>query len=112
MSKTSRCVIGILTAVVLLGSVACSRVSQHNYEKIQPGMTMEQVINLLGEPSSVESINFAGISGASAVWKSEGALITIQFLNNQVKIKTLSKSDKDGDSSSTEIDLKNGITNN
>jgi hypothetical protein len=111
MRKTSRFVIAIVAAAVLISSVGCSRITQGNYEKIQTGMTMEQTISLLGEPTSVESINFAGISGASATWKNKNATIVIQFLNDQVKIKTLNKSDDDAQSSSTEINLNNGGSN-
>ena len=110
MSKASRIAIGILAATLLLGLVACSRVTQHNYEQIKPGMTMEQVVTILGEPTSVETINLAGISGASATWKSGGSIITIQFFNHKVKIKALSKSG-DNSRSSTEINLNGGSSN-
>lgn len=71
---------------------ACSKITQTNFEKIQNNMTMKQVIAILGEPTSSESITIAGISGTSAVWKDRKGEIDIQFLNDQVAVKSFSKS--------------------
>lgn len=54
---------------------------------------MQEVVALLGEPTSAESINIAGISGTSAVWKDNNAEIDIQFLNDRVTVKAFSKPD-------------------
>ena len=51
---------------------------------------MTSVISILGEPSTSESFNIAGISGTSASWKNNHAVITIQFLNDKVQIKAFS----------------------
>lgn len=56
-------------------------------------MTMEQVEALLGPPNRIDSINIAGLSGTSASWRSNNAVIFIQFFNNQVKIKSMNKPD-------------------
>jgi hypothetical protein len=53
-------------------------------------MTMREVIAIIGEPTSSESINIAGISGTSAVWKNKDAEIDIQFLNDRVAVKAFS----------------------
>ena len=84
--------------------VACaSKVNQENFEKIQPGMTMQQVVAILGEPTNVESFNIAGLSGTSASWETKESLVTIQFLNNTVKIKTFSKSKGDSNSGANSL---------
>lgn len=70
---------------------ACSKLSQENFDKVQPDMTMEQVVSILGEPSSSQSINVAGVSGTSAVWRDKNAEINIQFVNNKVAIKAYNK---------------------
>jgi outer membrane protein assembly factor BamE (lipoprotein component of BamABCDE complex) len=80
--------IAILFCLVL---IACSRVTQENYEKIKPNMTMQQVIAILGNPTTSESINVAGVSGTSAVWKDNKNQIDIQFLNDKVTVKTFGK---------------------
>lgn len=75
--------------------LACSKISQGNFEKIQSNMTMKEVIGILGEPTNSESITIAGISGTSAVWKDKDAEIDIQFLNDKVTVKSFSKSNDD-----------------
>ncbi len=75
----------------ILIAVACSKVSQSNYEQVKQGMSMSQVVHILGEPTHSESINIAGIGGTSATWKEKDAQIDIQFLNDQVTIKAYSK---------------------
>lgn len=71
--------------------LACSKISQVNFDKIKPNMTLKEVVAILGEPTSAESINIAGISGASVVWKDNNAEIDIQFLNDRVTVKSFSK---------------------
>ena len=73
--------------------IACSRITEENFTKVKAGMTMEEVKAILGTPSSAESVDIAGVSGTSAVWKDSQAEIDIQFLNNKVTIKTFSKLD-------------------
>lgn len=81
--------------IASIALTACSRVTQDNFEKIKPGMTMQEVIAILGEPSSSQSINLAGVSGTTAVWESKDNEITIQLINDRVTIKSYSKSDHD-----------------
>src|SRR5437763_1935303 len=71
--------------------LACSKLTQTNFEKIKNDMTMKDVISILGEPSSSESITIAGISGTSAVWKDKNIEIDIQFLNDRVTVKSFNK---------------------
>jgi outer membrane protein assembly factor BamE (lipoprotein component of BamABCDE complex) len=72
--------------------VSCSRVSQSNFNKVQTGMTMDEVISILGEPTNSDSVSIAGISGTSAVWKDKKVEITIQFLNDKVQVKSFNGS--------------------
>jgi hypothetical protein len=77
--------------VISVTLVACSKISQKNFDKIQPNMSMSDVIAILGNPSSSDSMMISGISGTSAVWKDENAEINIQFLNNKMVVKSFSK---------------------
>lgn len=79
--------------------IACNKVTQSKYDQVKQGMSMKQVISILGEPTTSESINIAGIAGTSATWKDRDAEIDIQFLNDQVTIKAFSKA---GESKSSE----------
>ena len=81
----------LMTSFFTIFLLACSKITQNNFEKIKPNMSMQEVVTLLGEPSSSESIMIVGISGTSAVWKDEQAEIDIQFLNNKVTVKSFSK---------------------
>lgn len=80
-------------AATLIACQLSSKVNVDNYNKIQPGMTFEQVKQILGEPSDVTSMSFGELSGTSASWKSDKGVIVIQFLNNSVKIKSFNQGD-------------------
>jgi hypothetical protein len=80
-----------LTLFVVFLITSCSKVTQSNFDKIKSNMTMQEVMTILGEPSSSDSINIAGISGTSATWQTNKAEINIQFLNNRVTIKVFNK---------------------
>lgn len=83
----------LLITFCCIALLACSKISQNNFEKIKNDMTMKQVITILGEPTSAESVNIMGISGTSAVWKDTQAEIDIQFLNDKVAVKAFSRLD-------------------
>lgn len=77
-----------LVVLTLLLLVGCSKVTQSNFEKIQPGMTRAEVVAILGEPTSEGSLGVGQLSGTSAVWKSDDKAITIVFVNDKVKLKS------------------------
>lgn len=62
-------------------------------------MKMQEVVAILGEPTSSNSVNIAGVSGTASQWKTNEAEIDIQFLNDKVIAKTFSKSDEKSNSS-------------
>jgi hypothetical protein len=70
---------------------ACSKLTQENFDKVQPDMTMKEVIAVLGEPTRSQSLNIAGLSGSSATWSKNNIEINIQFLNNKVTVKSFRK---------------------
>ncbi|MBU1191362.1 MAG: DUF3862 domain-containing protein [Gammaproteobacteria bacterium] len=76
----------LIAACVLL--VACgSPINQENFNKIQTGMTLEEVQSILGKPAESSSADFGGISGGSATWKHDEAVITVQLVNGKVQFK-------------------------
>ncbi|WP_083300749.1 DUF3862 domain-containing protein [Jeongeupia sp. USM3] len=82
----------LIAALLLsLTLMACSKVSSENYQKLQTGMTREDVVTLLGEPDATDGGSVFGISGESATWKSRGTTITIQFINGKVMTKNMEK---------------------
>lgn len=80
-----------VTMCLCLVLTSCSKISQRNFDKIKNNMTMEEVVGILGEPTSSESITITGISGSSLVWKDSKAEIDIQMLNNRVVVKAFSE---------------------
>jgi len=77
-----------------LVSCAGSKISQENFEKIQTGMSLAQVIAILGEPTESSSVDVAVFSGTVSKWQAEGVTITIQFVNGKVVAKQFSKGDR------------------
>lgn len=82
----------ILAAICLsLALAACSKVTQENYARIQDGMSEQEVIAILGKPAESTSITILGLSGTSSKWTADGAVITIQFANGKVRLKSFDK---------------------
>lgn len=86
-----------LAAVCLLAAIVSScgsKISEKNYERIQDGMTREEVESILGMPTDTKSVGFGGFSGSHATWKAaDGTTIMIQFVNGKVVSKQLLRSD-------------------
>lgn len=80
--------IALCFALVISG---CSRVNQSNFDKIKTEMSYEEVVAILGKPTSSNSVDIAGVSGTSATWKTSSIEIDIQFLNNKVFVKFLNQ---------------------
>jgi hypothetical protein len=75
-----------LVAAVLIAG--CSRVTQENFLKVQEGMSEAEVIAILGEPTESNSVNLLGVSGTSSRWLARGAVISVQFVNGKVALKS------------------------
>ena len=78
-----------LLAAALLAS--CAKITQDNFSRIQEGMTEQEVIALLGEPTEANSVNVLGVSGTSSRWVGSDAEITIRFVNGKVALKRFDK---------------------
>ena len=83
-----------LAVVILLATAACgSKLTEANFAKIDNGMSREEVVAILGEPSDSGSVGFGGISGGMATWKDDaGTVITVQFVNEKVAGKQFVRS--------------------
>lgn len=75
----------------LLLLAACSRVTPENFARIQDGMTEQEVTAILGSPAESSSGSILGISGTSSKWAGGDAVITVQFVNGKVALKTFNK---------------------
>lgn len=78
----------ILIALTLCTLIACTQpISEENYNKISTGMSYEEVVQILGKPTSTGKFALGEISATTASWEGENAKIIIQFINNQVRLK-------------------------
>jgi hypothetical protein len=81
----------LLTFALVLALAACTKVTQENYAKVQNGMSEQEVHAILGKPTESTSVTVLGLSGTSSRWIDGGAVITIQFANGKVRLKTYDK---------------------
>ena len=84
MRNISLAVVSLL-ALLLLAS--CDRATRSNYEKIKPGMTMEEVVKILGEPTDLRSVGVGPLEASTARWEGKKGTISIQFTGQTVRIK-------------------------
>lgn len=77
-----------LIACLSLPLLACSPINQENFSKIQDDMTMEQVTAILGQPTESSSLGLGPLSGTNAVWKGDKGIISLQFINGKVRMKS------------------------
>ena len=83
-------IVRVLAASFLL--TACgSKISAENFERIQNGMTQKEVVALLGEPAETNSVSIGGLSGGMATWQDGNTVISVQFVNDKVQAKQLSR---------------------
>lgn len=68
--------------------LACgSKITQENFDKVQPGMTQEEVKAILGAPTESSAASIGPISGGTWIWKTGDATIAIQFVSGTVLAK-------------------------
>jgi hypothetical protein len=67
-------------ALLVLLISGCSKVTKENYDKIESGMSYDEVVKLIGKPEGCSET--LGIS--SCQWKNDGAVIDIKFISDQV----------------------------
>jgi len=78
-------------AVTLIGCAPA--VSRENYDRIETGMTEQQVRDILGEPDEVDGggVSLPGVEATASVatWRdNQGREITVTFVNGKVTTKT------------------------
>lgn len=81
----------LIALCLVLTLAACSKVTQENYARIQDGMSEQEVHAILGKPVESSSVTILGLSGTSSKWTADGAVITIQFANGKVRLKSFDR---------------------
>jgi hypothetical protein len=72
----------------LLVLVACSKITQDNFAKVQDGMSEEAVRAVLGTPTESRSVDILGVSGTVSRWVARDAVITVRFVNGRAAFKS------------------------
>ena len=81
----------VLAVIFMLVMTACSKINEENFSRIQSGMAEKEVFALLGNATETNSVGLLGVSGTNARWVSGDAVITIQFVNGKVAVKSFDK---------------------
>jgi len=78
-------VAGLATTFV----VGCGgKVSKSNYDKIENGMTVEEVKDILGEPAKTTGGGVGALSGKVMTWEDGDKQIVVTFANDKVTLKS------------------------
>ncbi len=75
--------------------IACSRVTEENYDRIESGMDEAAVIKILDEPAESSNMGIGSLKGKSSVWDDGKVRISIQFFNSKVKLKKFGAAEKE-----------------
>ena len=89
MKSPTRILASLLACLLIVGLVACAKVTQENYDKIKDGMTAKEVEAILGKPVEGEGggVALGGMSAGTKVWKDGNKKISITFMNDKVTLK-------------------------
>lgn len=91
LSSFLRCAfIAPLLAVAVLA--ACSRATIENYERVEAGMSRDQVYEILGKPDEVSAGGLGDFSVSSESWKGHKQIIQVTFGGDKVALKSITPS--------------------
>lgn len=80
-----------LVLAVLCLLAACSKITAENYQKISTGMSREEVVAIIGEPTQTEAGSLLGIQGETATWQNGSISVNAQFVNGKLLTHTMLK---------------------
>lgn len=81
VTMSRRISVVVLIALIAVSLVVgCSKINKENYDKIQLGMTYDEVEALLGTPDEVKDV----IGTRSCVWGKAPQTISIKFVGDKV----------------------------
>ena len=82
----------MLAFALLLG---CSKATQENYNKVESGMSQEEVYGILGKPDEVNSGSIGSLTASSETWRGRDHTISVKFANGEVKMKSITANQKE-----------------
>jgi hypothetical protein len=80
MARRTAVIVLILIVAVLLVLTGCSKINKDNYDKIEVGMTYDEVEEILGTPDETKDV----IGTRSCVWGQTPETISIKFVGDKV----------------------------
>lgn len=92
--KPALLVIPLLSIAILLG---CSRATQDNYNKVESGMSQDEVYSILGKPDEVNSGAIGSLTASSETWHGKDHTISVKFANGEVKMKSITANQQEGE---------------
>lgn len=78
---------GSLLAAVLLAG--CSRVNPDNYNRIEAGMSRDEVYAVLGKPDEVSGGGLGTLTLSSETWKGSKYSVHVTFAGEQLATKSI-----------------------
>lgn len=73
----------------LLLLAACSRVTPDNYNKVEAGMTRDEVYAVLGNPDDVSGSALGSLTLSSETWNGSRHRIRATFVGDKLATKTI-----------------------
>lgn len=76
-----------LGLLVLLG--ACSKVNPENYQKIESGMSRDEVYAILGQPDEVSGGGVGSLTVGAEKWAGRDHVISVNFAGDKLVLKSI-----------------------
>lgn len=83
-----------MLVVAMLWLAACARVTPENYNKLQAGMTREEVYAILGKPDDVGGGGFGKLEMSTETWRGRSHTVSITFGNGKLVLKAIGDTSK------------------
>lgn len=79
----------VLAFCIALTVAACSKVTPENYQKVESGMTRDQVYAILGEPDEVSGGGVGSLTMSAERWEGRTQVISVTFGGEKVVLKSI-----------------------
>ena len=83
-----RCALVAPIGAILLVA-ACSSVNARNYQRIEPGMSRDEVYSIIGKPDEVSGGGIDKLLVSAEVWRGRDQTIRVVFGGDSVAVKTI-----------------------
>lgn len=81
----------IVVTIFLLVSLATAEVTKEKYDQIKDGMTLPEVVTILGQPTQKAEFDMLNKKHIIATWRDNGNVIVVQFINGKADLRHMTK---------------------